>query len=264
MHHRIKLFACIFRNKSSNRGTIYPKCIQKCRMTDLQWQSALYDLRRQIVAGDLPGGTKLRASHLAVQMDISRTPISEALVKLEGEGLLVRDKSGYTVRTFDLQEVYDAIELRGLLEGAAVRKAAERGVSEVELQKLNELLQALDDVLTRDQLADYDALNHDFHLQLAQASNSDILVAEVKRSYRFPFAAPSAFPTHAGDAKRFRASLAIGQHHHQQILLAITRREGTRAAALMSEHALLAHENVLVATQKQEAIPQLALVRTPV
>ena len=95
-------------------------------MSQHQWQIALYQLRSQIVSGELIGGTKLRASHLAEQMNASRTPISEALVKLEDEGLLIRDKSGFTVRSFELSDVYDAIDLRGLLEGAAVQRAAER------------------------------------------------------------------------------------------------------------------------------------------
>ena len=90
--------------------------MQKCRMTELQWKSALYQLRSRLVSGELIGGTKLRASHLAAEMGISRTPIGEALIKLEGEGLLVRDKSGFTVRTFALNDVFDAIDLRGSLK----------------------------------------------------------------------------------------------------------------------------------------------------
>ena len=58
-------------------------------MSTLQWKQALYQLRSRLVSGELVGGTKLRASHLAGEMGISRTPIGEALIKLEGEGLLI-------------------------------------------------------------------------------------------------------------------------------------------------------------------------------
>ncbi len=230
-------------------------------MSELQWKSALYDLRSQIVSGELVGGTKLRASHLAGEMGISRTPIGEALIKLEGEGLLVRDKSGFTVRSFALDEVHDAIDLRGLLEGAAVQRAAERGISDVELKQLQGMLLEFDRVLKGGDVAEYDQLNVEFHHTLTGLSGSDILIAEVERSYRFPFAGPSAFPTQQSDSDRFRASLIVGQQHHQQIVSAIAKREGGRAFALMCEHARLAHENVRAAIEAREHAPQLALVR---
>ncbi len=235
--------------------------MQKCGMTEPQWKSALYVLRGQIVSGELLGGTKLRASHLADKMGISRTPISEALIKLEGEGLLVRDKSGFTVRSFALEEVYDAIDLRGLLEGAAVKKAAQRGISDTDFQRLNQRLAELDRVIADGQVGEYDQLNHDFHVYLTALSDSDILIAEVQRAYRFPFAGPSAFPTLAADSKRFRTSLLIGQQHHQHIVEAIYTRDGARAFALMLEHARLAHDNVSIASSAREFTPQLALVK---
>lgn len=229
-------------------------------MTELQWKSALYQLRSRLVSGEIVGGTKLRASHLANEMGISRTPIGEALIKLEGEGLLIRDKSGFTVRSFELDEVFDAIDLRGTLEGAALQKAAERGVSNSDLNSLHTLLSELDQVLQSEQVAEYDQLNLDFHRQLTKLSKSEILIAEVERSYRLPFAGPSAFPTAQGDAKRFRASLMIGQEHHHQIVSALQRREGARVFALMAEHARLAHGNVHAAIRARGQAPQLALV----
>ena len=230
-------------------------------MGDLQWKSVLYQLRSRIVSGELTCGTKLRASHLAEQMNASRTPISEALIKLEGEGLLVRDKSGFTVRSFALSDVYDAIDLRGLLEGAAAQRAAERGIDAAGLTRLHNLLAELDQVISAGRVGEYDQLNVDFHKSIAELSGSEILVAEVQRSYRFPFAGPSAFPAALNDSERFQESLVIGQHHHQQVVAAIADGAGSRAAALMVEHAKLAHQNVAVAVKAHVAPPQLALVR---
>lgn len=229
-------------------------------MSELQWKSVLYHLRSQIVSGELIGGTKLRASHLAEQLNVSRTPISEALIKLEGEGLLVRDKSGFTIRSFALSDVYDAIDLRGLLEGAAAQKAAERPVRAIDLKKIQSVLAELDEVIEDGNVSNYDQLNLDFHLCVAELSGSEILIAEVKRSYLLPFAGPSAFPTQQRDFKRFRASLIIGQHQHQQVVTAISEGSGTRAFALMREHAKLAHQNVKTAIDTRQLSPQLALL----
>lgn len=232
-------------------------------MSELQWKSALYQLRSRILSGELPGGSKLRASHLSAEMDISRTPISEALIKLEGEGLLIRDKSGFTVRSFGVAEVYDAIDLRGLLEGAAVQKAAEVGVEPDALEGLHKLLDAMEDVTSNDRLSEYDELNLEFHQKLVALSGSTILIDEVERSYRLPFAGPSAFPTRRNDIERFRASLLVGQAHHRQIVEALAAREGARAFALMREHARLAHQNVSMGISAARPAPQLALVRSP-
>ena len=229
-------------------------------MSILQWKQALYQLRGRLVSGELVGGTKLRASHLASEMGISRTPIGEALIKLEGEGLLIRDKSGFTVRSFKLEEVFDAIDLRGILEGAALQKAAEKGVIEGSIEKLNALLADLDQIIAENQVADYDQHNLDFHRQITRLCDSDILITEIERSYRLPFAGPSAFPTSKDDSRRFRASLTIGQEHHYQMVSALGRREGARCFALMTEHARLAHENVRAAVQSRKQAPQLALV----
>ena len=230
-------------------------------MGEFQWKLVLYELRSQIVSGELLGGTKLRASHLSEQMGVSRTPISEALVKLEGEGLLIRDKSGFTVRSFELADVYDAIDLRGVLEGAAVQRAAERGITDSEHDKIQRLLSEIDQVIKVGDVAEYDQLNLDFHHQITELSESEILISEVLRSYRFPFAGPSAFPTQHSDSERFRASIIIGQHQHQQIVAAVAQRAGGRAFALMCEHAKLAHQNVEAATESRETLPQLALVK---
>lgn len=230
-------------------------------MSQLQWKNALYHLRSQIASGELVGGTKLRASHLAGEMGISRTPIGEALIKLEGEGLLVRDKSGFTVRSFALDEVHDAIELRGLLEGAAVQRAAERGISQTEKEQLHRMLLEFDGILRDGHVVEYDQLNLKFHRRLTELSASTMLIAEVERSYRFPFAGPSAFPTRESDSERFRASLIVGQQHHHQIVSAVSKREGARAFALMCEHARLAHQNVHAAIEAREIAPQLALVK---
>ncbi len=229
-------------------------------MSDLQSQAVLYDLRSRIASGDLRGGDKLRASHLAQQMSASRTPISEALNKLEAEGLVVRDKSGFTVRQFRIEEVFDAIDLRGMLEGAAVQKAAERGIELETSRNLRRLLQRMDIVITRCDFADYDALNDEFHRRLIAASGSKLLQEEVARSYRFPFAGPSAFPTRASESPRFLASIQTGQAQHHNIVNAIEQRQGARAFALMCEHARLAHHNVTEALATRPALPQLAMV----
>src|SRR5690554_4658921 len=89
---------------------------------------AVIELREKIVSGEIPGGTRLFEVSMAESLNISRTPVREAMSRLAEEGLLDRARGGgFTVRTFGFADVVDAIELRGVLEGTAARLAAERG-----------------------------------------------------------------------------------------------------------------------------------------
>lgn len=227
-----------------------------------QTQDALYNLRNEILRGQVAAGEKLRASHLADTMGFSRTPISKALQALEAEGLLIGDKSGFTVRSFTLADVMAAIDLRGLLEAAAAQQAAERGVTDTELRELKELLAEMDGIIKDGKLQDYDTLNEDFHTSLTDCCHSPILIDEVKRSYRFPFAGPSAFPSSPSPRLLDDApSILLGQTHHRQIVEALEKRQSDRIFSLVREHARLAHKHVLDATKTDTAIPQLALVK---
>ena len=230
-------------------------------MSESQKQSALYKLRDQIIRGVLRGGDKLRASHLAETMDISRTPINEVLLQLHGEGLLIRDKSGFTVRSFSLQDVKDAIDLRGVLEGAAAQIAAEKGVAPTRLLRLRGLLKEMDEAVESGKTSAYDHLNANFHTELVACSESPIFVEEAMRSYRLPFAAPSAFPTRESDEKKFLNSIIIGQAQHHRIVQALEARQGARVFALLREHALLARRNVDRAVESNYPMPQLAMLR---
>ena len=81
-----------------------------------------------ILRGDLAPGERLAELALAERLGVSRTPIRQALPALAREGLLAAaGRRGYVVRSFSPQDVVDAIETRGLLEGLAARRVAERG-----------------------------------------------------------------------------------------------------------------------------------------
>ena len=84
-------------------------------------------LREMIFAGELVAGARITELAMVERLGVSRTPIRAALMRLEQEGLLQHYPSGgYAVRTFSETDVADAIELRGMVEGLAVRLAAER------------------------------------------------------------------------------------------------------------------------------------------
>ena len=207
------------------------------------------ELRKKILAGDLPGGTRLFEVPLAEELEISRTPLRDAMSRLAEEGLLERAKSGgFVVRQFTFSDVIDAIELRGVMEGTAARLAAERGVKPEAMARIQATLNDLDACFGAApgevDFEAYSELNARFHSELAGLAGSKIVTHEVERAARLPFASPSAFTPDRADIEAFRRSLNIAHVQHRAIVEAIAAREGTRAEALAREHARIARRNM--------------------
>ena len=210
---------------------------------------AVIELREKILSGEMPGGMRLFEVPIAELLDISRTPVREALSRLTEEGLLERlPGGGFVVRRFGFADVVDAIELRGVMEGMAARLAAERGVPEDQLRKLEDTVLRLDSCFgEQPDEVDFDAyseLNELFHHQLAGLAGSEMIRREVERAGSLPFASPSAFLPDRADIASFRRSLRGAQEQHRSMVAAIAAREGTRAEAIAREHARTARRNL--------------------
>ncbi|WHA43606.1 GntR family transcriptional regulator [Agrobacterium larrymoorei] len=230
---------------------------------------AVIELREKIISGELPGGMRLFEVSLAEKLDISRTPVREALSRLAEEGLLDRLPSGgFIVRRFGYADVVDSIELRGVMEGMAARLAAERGAAPEALAAMKETVEKLDACFGIEQddvdFDKYSDLNEIFHHQLAALSGSDIVRREVERASSLPFASPSAFLPDKADIAAFRRSLRSAQAQHHAIVEAIGAREGSRAEWLAREHARTARRNLEYIFGEDpgllEKIPGLAII----
>jgi GntR family transcriptional regulator of vanillate catabolism len=230
---------------------------------------ALVELRQRILSGELQGGKRLLEVPMAELLQISRTPVREAMSRLVEEGLLERAKSGgFIVRAFSLEDVIDAIELRGVLEGTAARLAAERGVEAKALAGLTATLAELDECFSGTpgdvDFETYSRLNADFHHALARLAGSKIIARELERVMHLPFASPSAFLPDKVDLTNGRRSLEFAQAQHREIVAAIGDREGTRAEALAREHARTARRDLEYVIEKKRsmigAVASLALI----
>lgn len=227
------------------------------------------ELRKKIFSGELTGGTRLLEVPLAEELEISRTPLRDAMSRLAEEGLLERGRhGGFVVRKFTYADVIDAIELRGVLEGTAARLAAERGIRPDGLSCIQSVVTQLENCFG-EQPGDvdfeaYSKYNAEFHRELAALSGSDMIAREVERVTRLPFASPSAFMPDKADIVAFRRSLHIAQEQHKAIVSAISGREGARAEALAREHARTARRNLEVVMREggmlKDRVPSLALV----
>lgn len=209
------------------------------------------ELRRQILSGNLKPGQRIRELEFAPTLGVSRTPLRLALGDLETEGLVERvGKRGFQVRQVTLDEVAEAVDVRGVLEGLAVKRIAEAGLSQdVHAQ----LLQCLAD--GRAILGDADKgqaivdtarwaeMNAHFHRILLEASGSAVLRATLDYVIKTPLAAAGALGLSGAQPSLAVSFLRRAQNDHEDIVEALAAREGARAEALMREHARRSRDN---------------------
>jgi DNA-binding GntR family transcriptional regulator len=134
-------------------------------------------LRRSIVSGELPGGTRLVQADIAEQLAISTTPVREAFRDLAAEGLIELDPHrGAIVHGISAEEFKEIYSIRRLLEPFAIRLAAER-ISDDELAAAEALLEQMENVEDR---GEWPELNRQFHAILTNASRSPRLISILK------------------------------------------------------------------------------------
>jgi DNA-binding GntR family transcriptional regulator len=134
----------------------------------------VYDsLKKSIVDGLYRPGQRLRALRLAQELKISRTPVKEALVRLEQEGLLRREQgAGFVVRGLSVSEILNLYRVREVLELEAAREAYPN-LTSAALDAMREALDYADQLLEQKLYADFLRANRKFHdLITAQSRNS--------------------------------------------------------------------------------------------
>src|SRR5262245_46980752 len=199
-------------------------------------------LREMILRGELEPGQRLAEGALAGRLGVSRTPIRQALPALAREGLLsAAGRRGYVVRSFSPQDVVDAIETRGLLEGLAARRTAERGPDPQFLEKLKDCLAEGDSILAkrRFESADesrYSEMNGRFHALIVDGAGSRIVADALAHNDHMPFASARAV-AFSRDPALLLPVLNYAHRQHHAIVQALENREAARVEALMREHA---------------------------
>ncbi len=133
-------------------------------------------IRAAIQAGELKPGERLREMELAKSIGLSRTPVREALARLESEGLVAHDASrGIMVAELDYSMVTELYYMREVLEGTAARLTA-RHASEVEISILEDLCLQYEGASKMGNEAMLAASNRRFHDTLYRCSHNRYLV----------------------------------------------------------------------------------------
>jgi DNA-binding GntR family transcriptional regulator len=184
-------------------------------------------IKQAIIKGELPPGQQLVESTLAAMCEVSRTPIREALTRLEQDGLIERTDRGLVVRERSPEEILDIYQVRVVLEGTAAAMAADRR-NEHDIRMLRSLLKQAEQVKPGDDEAMVEA-NRAIHRAVTAASHNDCLRDLLERLdmhlARYP-ATTLSFPGRWEEAK----------HEHAELVDAIESRDSATAQAAALGH----------------------------
>jgi DNA-binding GntR family transcriptional regulator len=186
-------------------------------------------IREAIIEGRLEPGRRLKEEELARELGISRTPVREALLMLQAEGLVVATPNrGATVRVHAAPDLEDLYELRALLEGYAARRAAERIVKR-DLTLLRRSCDRFDRLDPDVDLRGVVRENLFFHNTILEVAASERLSELVRKVIEMPLVYNS-YRWYSGDQMR------ISAHYHRQIVKALADGDADRAELIMKEH----------------------------
>jgi DNA-binding GntR family transcriptional regulator len=185
------------------------------------------ELRRQVITGELPPGTRLVEDRLAASLGVSRNPVREALQTLAGEGFVsILPRRGAVVADITTGQAEELFDVRMALESLAARLAA-RNADAAALARLRAVLERARVATEAGALDVLAACNTEFHQLVVAAGGNDyltLLVAPMARRVQWVF----------------RASAASRAPHswteHEGLLHAICDRDEEYAAVLASAH----------------------------
>ncbi|MBT5187932.1 MAG: GntR family transcriptional regulator [Kordiimonadaceae bacterium] len=190
-------------------------------------------ISEMILNGKLSCGDPILERRLAEQLNVSRTPVREAISRLEAEGFLQRIGGRVVVREVKLKEFVEILHVRKLIECDAVREAA-RNLNVKELQKVRTAIEKIleNRQVTAKELRDADDLFHNF---IAKSSNNNLiveLVADLRRR------------TAMFDHERLPNRMQPGNKEHLDIIDALEKGDGTLASTRMARHINNVHRSI--------------------
>jgi DNA-binding GntR family transcriptional regulator len=137
-------------------------------------ETAYAVLREAILSNVLSPGTRLRADVLAKELGVSKTPVREALRKLQAEDLIVSAGNALTVKVLSEQQLLEIYYTREALEGMAARLAAENA-GQLDLTNLRAILHDIEGALGGSHVAELRKFTGEFQLAAFRASHNDYL-----------------------------------------------------------------------------------------
>lgn len=195
-------------------------------------------LRNAILNGELEPGERLMELQLAQQLGVSRTPVREAIRKLELEGLVeMIPRKGAYVADVSIKDILDILEVRMFLEGLAAYFAAER-MSDEEIDELKKISKKFEDEIVTMEKEEMIELDNKFHDMIIKGSRNNKLLQIVQglqeQFQRFRVIYFNEYTEHEDLVK-----------YHTAIVNAISNRASKEAQDYAQTHVEMIEESII-------------------
>ena len=228
MHCYTVEYIRVYMNESSKTRTTAGEQTTRLNLTEVVYDA----LHKAIQEGTYKPGQRVRENDVSDWLRVSRTPVREALRRLQADGLIEPKEGGLAVTSFDRRAVAELYAVRETLEGAAAALAA-RNADPTELALLQRMLEAQRNC--PDDLSAQARLNKNFHEQLYQAAHNRFLLKalQVLRDSLVLLG-----PTTLMTPDRIAAAI----EEHAEVVAAIVARDAPRAEAATRKHIRAGYE----------------------
>jgi DNA-binding GntR family transcriptional regulator len=206
---------------------VLPKSLHPTAASAVEFAAdkAYQQLRDAILDGDIAPNRRLVEEELAAQLEVSRTPVREALLRLAQEGLVTRIR-GWVVRDHSPEEALRIVEARSAVESAAARLAAEH-ITVADLGQLAGIADAIDRPGAT--VKELNRLNRQFHGLITAACGNPLLVQFAQRTNISHWSLSATWLMSARDAAEVNAE-------HRQMIEALKDRDGVAVESLVRVH----------------------------
>lgn len=194
-------------------------------------------LESDIITGFYPRGEILTELKLVEQLGVSRTPIREALRRLEQEGLIADSGKGSLVLGITIEDLMDIMEIRHRVEGLAAFYAT-KNITEEELKQMRSISELQDFYFAKRDLDRLRQMDDQFHKMIYQISGRTVLRDTLQPLHR---KTQRYRKQSISDDSRLEASI----REHKEIFKAIETKDANRAEELMTKHISNAKEYMI-------------------
>lgn len=211
------------------------------RAKSLQEQTYLA-LRASILSGEILPGEKLVETQLAKKLQVSRTPIREAIRQLQRENLLTADTNGgvkvMVISVIDAEQLYDC---RIALEELAVKEACNQATL-AQIQKINKWLskaeQLLESGFSQEKSAEMLEIDYQFHLAIVESSGNKWLIYLLDQVF-------DKMKLLRVQTTKYNPRVLEIRYEHSQVYEAIAKRDAETAVQLIRTHLLASKQRVI-------------------
>ncbi|MCR9237487.1 MAG: GntR family transcriptional regulator [Alphaproteobacteria bacterium] len=206
-------------------------------------------IRTDIVAGQLPFGSRLTIDQLALRYDTSHMPVREALRQLSGEGLIVTEPNrGARVRAINESFITELMDLRSGIEAQLAKRAAERS-TELQIRQLEAIEDRFEDAIAQEDYESALVVNKEFHNFINSIGASSYPIELIKGHWLLLAA---LWHRYGYGPERF----AGVENDHRHLIMALEAHDTHAAELITGAHVMKSKQQLLLQIRKTKQLEQ--------